>query len=73
MSMYLNASTPAGSTHVAASVNIVANADGKKTEINQLLIELRAELDRMKADLVDEIDKVSAEAERLRAFNVSHR
>ncbi len=58
---------------MAASVNIVTNADGKKTEINQQLIELRAELDRMKADLVDELDKVNAEAERLRAFNVSRR
>ena len=50
---------------MAASVNIVANTDGKKTEVNQL-IELRAELK-------DELDKVNADAERLRAFNVSHR
>ena len=72
MSMYLNASTLAGSTHMAASMNIVANTDGKKTEINQQLIELRAELNRVKADLMDELDKVLADAERLRAFNVSH-
>ena len=72
MSMYLNASTLAGSTHMAASMNIVASTDGKKTEINQQLIELRAELNRVKADLMDELDKVLADAERLRAFNVSH-
>jgi hypothetical protein len=72
MSMYLNASTLAGNTHMAASMNIVANTDGKKTEVNQL-IELRAELNRVKADLMDELDKVNADAERLRAFNVSRR
>lgn len=53
-------------------MNIVANADGKKTEINQL-IELKAELSRVKADLQDELDKVIADAEKLRAVNVSHR
>ena len=57
---------------MASSMNIVANTDGKKTELNQL-IELRAELNRVKADLKDELDKVNADAERLRAFNVSHR
>jgi hypothetical protein len=72
MSMYLNASTFAGNTHMVASINIVANTDGKKTEVNQL-IELRAELNRVKADLRDELDKVNADAEKLRAFNVSHR
>ena len=45
ISMYLNASTLAGNTHMAASMNIVANTDGKKTEVNQL-IELKAELNR---------------------------
>jgi hypothetical protein len=69
VSMYLNASTLAGNTHMAASMK---NTDGKKTEVNQL-IELRAELNRVKADLKDELDKVNADAERLRAFNVSHR
>jgi hypothetical protein len=59
---------------MAASMNIVANTDGKKTEVNQnQLIELRAELDRVKADLMDELDKVNADAEKLRAVNVSHR
>jgi hypothetical protein len=59
---------------MAASTNIVANTDSKKTEVNNQLIEnLRAELSRVKADLRDELDKVNADAERLRAFNVSHR
>ena len=74
MSMYLNESTFSGNTHMAASTKIVANTDGKKTEVNNQLIEnLRAELSRVKADLKDELDKVNADAERLRAFNVSHR
>ena len=47
--------------------------DGKKTEVNQLIELRRAELNRVKADLNDELDKVNADAERLRAFNVSHR
>ncbi len=69
--MYLNASTLAGNTHMAASMNIVANTDGKKTEVNQLLIELKAELNKVKADLKDELDKVIADAEKLRAINVA--
>jgi hypothetical protein len=73
MSMYLNASTLAGNTHMAASMNIVANTDGKKTEVNQLIELMRADLNRVKADLMDELDKVNADAERLRALNVSHR
>jgi hypothetical protein len=56
---------------MAASMNIVANTDGKKTE--DQLIELTAELTRVKADLMDELDKVIADAEKLRALNVSHR
>ncbi|HEY6860540.1 MAG TPA: hypothetical protein VI358_12235 [Pseudolabrys sp.] len=52
--------------------SIVANTDGKKTELNNQLIELRAELNRVKAYLMDELDKVNADAEKLRAFNVSH-
>jgi hypothetical protein len=72
MSMYLNASTIAGNAHMAASMNIVANTDSKKIEVNRL-IELKAELTRVKADLMDELDKVIADAEKLRALNVSHR
>jgi DNA repair ATPase RecN len=58
---------------MAASMNIVANIDGKKTEVNQLIELMRAELSRVKADLKDELDKVNADPERLRAFNGSHR
>jgi hypothetical protein len=58
---------------MTASMNIVANADGKKTEVNQLIELMRAELNRVKADLKDELDKVNADAEKLRALNVSHR
>jgi hypothetical protein len=59
---------------MAASMNIVANTDGKKTEVNHnQLIELTAELARVKADLMDELDKVNADAEKLRALNVLHR
>ena len=56
---------------MAASMNIVANTDGKKTELNQLIELMRAELDRVKADLKDELDKVNADAEKLRLLNVS--
>ena len=59
-------STLAGSTHMAASMN---NIDGKKTE--QLIELMRAELNKVKADLKDELDKVNADAEKLRALNVS--
>jgi hypothetical protein len=59
--------------NMVASMNIVAHTDGKKTEVNQLNLEnLRTELNRVKADLKDELDKVNADAERLRAFNGSH-
>ena len=57
----------AGNTHMAASMN---NIDGKKTE--QLIELMRAELNKVKADLKDELDKVNADAEKLRALNVSH-
>ena len=56
---------------MAASMNIVANTDGKKTE--KLIELMRAELNKVKADLKDELDKVNADAEKLRALNVSHR
>ena len=51
---------------MAASMN---NIDGKKTE--QLIELMRAELNKVKADLKDELDKVNADAEKLRALNVS--
>ena len=59
---------------MSASTNNVANTNGKKTDVNNQLIEnLKAELNRVKTDLKDERDKVNGDAERLRAFNVSHR
>src|SRR5512139_734422 len=58
---------------MAASIKIVANTDGMKTDVKLNLENLRTELNRVKADLKDELDKVNADAERLRAFNGSHR
>ena len=52
---------------MAASMD---NIDGKKTD--QLIELMRAELNKVKADLKDELDKVNADAEKLRALNVSH-
>jgi hypothetical protein len=53
---------------------VVANADGRKATVSQQLIDtLKAELNKVKADLADELDRVNADAESLRAFNVSHR
>ena len=51
---------------MAASMN---NIDGKKTE--QLIELMRAELNKVRADLKDELDKVNADVEKLRALNVS--
>ena len=59
-------STLAGTTHMAASMN---NIDGKNTD--QLIELMRAELNKVKADLKDELDKVNADTEKLRALNVS--
>ena len=56
---------------MAASMNIIANTNGKKTDVDQLIELMRAELNRVKADLKDELDKVNADAEKLRALNVS--
>ena len=58
---------------MAASMNIIANTNGKKPEINQLIELMRAELNKVKADLKDELDKVNADTEKLRALNVSRR
>ena len=69
MSMYLNAVHPRRQHSMAASMN---NIDGKKTEIYQLIELMRAELNKVKADLKDELDKVNADTEKLRALNVSH-
>ena len=52
---------------MAASMNVIAN-----TDVNQLIELMRAELNKVKADLKDELDKVNADAEKLRALNVSH-
>ena len=68
MSMYLEQSTLAGTTHMAASMN---NIDGKKTEINQLIELMRAELNKVKADLKDELDKVNATSKSCGRSNVS--
>ena len=51
---------------MAASMNVIAN-----TDVNQLIELMRAELNKVKADLKDELDKVNADAEKLRARNVS--
>jgi hypothetical protein len=56
---------------MAAPMNIIANTDGKKTDVNQLIELMRAELNKVKADLKDELDKVNADAEKLRALNIS--
>ena len=51
---------------MAAPMN---NIDGKKTD--QLIELMKAELNKVKAGLKDELDKVNADAEKLRALNVS--
>ena len=51
---------------MAASMN---NIDGKNTD--QLIELMRADLNKVKADLKDELDKVNADAEKLRVLNVS--
>ncbi len=53
---------------------IVANASGGKATVSQQVIEnLKAELTKVKADLADELERVRADAEKLRAFNTTHR
>ena len=56
---------------MAASMNIIANTDSKKADVDQLIELMRSELNKVKADLKDELDKVNADAEKLRALNVS--
>ena len=58
---------------MAASMNIIVNTDSKKADVDQPIELMRAELNKVKADLKDELDKVNADAEKLRALNVSHR
>ncbi len=55
----------AGSIHMT---NAVANTDAKKNkvDVNQVIADLRAELDKMKGDLQDEIDKMLTDAEKSR-------
>ncbi len=53
---------------------IATNGDGRKATVSQQLINnLKAELNKVKADLADELDRLNADAEKLRAFNASHR
>jgi hypothetical protein len=55
---------------MAASPNIVANAEGNKVEANGRLIDnLKAELNKVKAELADELDRVNADINRLSALS----
>ena len=55
---------------MAASTNIVANAEGNKVEANGRLIDnLKAELNKVKAELADELDSVNADINRLSALS----
>jgi hypothetical protein len=54
---------------MAAPTNIVASAEGNMLEANERLIDnLKAELNKVKADLADELDRVKAETNRLSAL-----
>ena len=56
--------------YMAASTNIVANAEGNKVEANGRLIDnLKAELNKVKAELADELDRVNADINRLSALS----
>ncbi len=47
---------------------IATNDDGRKATVSQQLINnLKAELNKVKADLADELDRLNADAEKLRA------
>jgi hypothetical protein len=51
------------------TTNIVADAEGNKLEANKLLIDkLKAQLNKVKADMADELDRVKAEINRLSAL-----
>jgi hypothetical protein len=55
---------------MAASTNIVGNAEGNKVEANGRLIDnLKAELNKVKAELADELDRVNADINRLSALS----
>lgn len=55
---------------MAASTNIVANTEGNKLEANaQLIDNLKAELNKVKAELADELDRVNADISRLSALS----
>jgi hypothetical protein len=55
---------------MAASTDIVANAEGNKVEANGRLIDnLKAELNKVKAELADELDRVNADINRLSALS----
>jgi hypothetical protein len=55
---------------MAASTNIVANAEGNKVEANGRLIDnLKAELNKVKAELADELERVNADIKRLSALS----
>jgi hypothetical protein len=55
---------------MAASTNIVANAEGNKVEANGRLIDnLKAELNKVKAELADELERVNADINRLSALS----
>jgi len=54
---------------MTAPTNIVASVEGNMLEANKRLIDnLKAELNKVKADLADELDRVKAEINRLSAL-----
>jgi len=60
---------PQATLYMAAPTNIVASAEGNKLDANKRLIDnLKAELNKVKADLADELDRVKAETNRLSAL-----
>jgi hypothetical protein len=54
---------------MAAPTNIVVSAEGNRPEANKRVIDgLKAELNKVKADLADELDRVNADINRLLAL-----